>query len=92
MALNVSTTVSDIVAALNAQNRNTATESECWTAVITALYNRIKADMVVTTKIASGQTIAATGADPQGGTVTSTGTNNTDWTGVANGTGTGSIA
>lgn len=90
MALNVTTTVSDIVAGLNAQDRNTATETDRWTAVITALYNRIKADMEITTQIAAGQPVtipstAATGSP-------STGDNSAPWTGIANGTGTGSIS
>lgn len=92
MALNVSSTVADIVAALDAQDRNTMTETQRWTAVITALYTRIKADMVVTSKIASGQPITATGTDPQGGTVSSTGSNSTNWVGIADGVGDGSIA
>lgn len=92
MALNVTQTVTDIMAQLDAQPRDTATEQDRWTAVITALYTRIKADLVITTQIASGQPVAASGVDPQGGTVASTGTNSAPWTGIANGTGSGSIA
>lgn len=79
MALNVSQTVSEITAALDALNRDTGTEAQRWTAVINVLYTRIKADLVVTGDV------TASGSDPQGGT------QNVSGTSVAGG-GSGSIA
>ena len=52
MALNVNQTVTDIITALGAQNSNQsdaekAASTAAWTAVVTALYNRIKLDLTV---------------------------------------------
>lgn len=62
MALSIGTTVSDITTALEALPP-TATDTQRWTAMVTAIYTRIKADMEVNSVIAPGGY-----SDPAGGT------------------------
>lgn len=70
MALNKSGTVSDIVAALAGLNNQTATPTQYWTAIIDKLYDRIVADLRVT----SGIPVSTTGGPTaQTGTTTAPG-------------------
>lgn len=90
MALNPGTTASDITAALvtkrTSEGRATSSQEQAemtayWTDIINALYNRIKADMVVTTKIEIGQTVLIPATSAPG--TASNGATNEAWTGVA---------
>lgn len=67
MALSVSAAVSAIQAEMDAL-APTATESDRMTALVDALFTHIKANLVV------NSSVIATGVDPQGGSVSSTGT------------------
>lgn len=81
MALNVNTTVTDITTALDAIDRDSGTEAQRWTAVVNALYTRIKADLQIVAVVKSGISVTTTG-----------GNGTTNGTGEADaGSGTGSI-
>lgn len=81
MALNTTNTVNDIETALNAINKDTGTQNQYWTAVITALYTRIKADLQIVAVVKTGISVTTTG-----------GSGSTNGVGEADaGSGTGSI-
>lgn len=73
MALSVPNTVNDILTAMRALPA-TATDTDRWTAAVTAIYTRIKADIQVGSVVASGIAVATTGSSTaQTGDTTATG-------------------